>query len=200
MTVKEFIEIYKADFSAIEQVEVKPYISVARKIEVIGNLLASIHFSNNKFQINTPFVHLMLPLVVIDEYTNIDINFENVIEDYDALCEQDLIGKLIEKIKPKEVQEFTVLLEKSQSDMLLNNASPQSYITENVEKFSAIIGTLLSPILEQLMGVVQEMDASKVSQIGEVLEKVNSTVIGAANEKEMDKPTVKKGRPKKENK
>lgn len=200
MTVKEFIEIYKADFSAIEQVEVKPYISVARKIEVIGNLLASIHFSNNKFQINTPFVHLMLPLVVIDEYTNIDINFENVIEDYDALCEQDLIGKLIEKIKPKEVQEFTVLLEKSQSDMLLNNASPQSYITENVEKFSAIVGTLLSPILEQLMGVVQEMDASKVSQIGEVLEKVNSTVIGAANEKEMDKPTVKKGRPKKENK
>ena len=200
MTVKEFIEIYKADFSAIEQVEVKPYISVARKIEVIGNLLASIHFSNNKFQINTPFVHLMLPLVVIDEYTNIDINFENVIEDYDALCEQDLIGKLIEKIKPKEVQEFTVLLEESQSDMLLNNASPQSYITENVEKFSAIVGTLLSPILEQLMGVVQEMDASKVSQIGEVLEKVNSTVIGAANEKEMDKPTVKKGRPKKENK
>nr|DAO66545.1 MAG TPA: hypothetical protein [Caudoviricetes sp.] len=200
MTVKEFIEIYKADFSAIEQVEVKPYISVARKIEVIGNLLASIHFSNNKFQINTPFVHLMLPLVVIDEYTNIDINFENVIEDYDALCEQDLIGKLIEKIKPKEVQEFTVLLEKSQSDMLLNNASPQSYITENVEKFSAIVGTLLSPILEQLMGVVQEMDASKVSQIGEVLEKVNSTVVGAVNEKEMDKPTVKKGRPKKENK
>ena len=50
-------------------------------------------------------------MTVVDKYTNIEVNFGNIMPDFDALNFNSLIEVIFEKVGDKETAEFNTVVE-----------------------------------------------------------------------------------------
>ena len=128
MTINKLIEEYKdnpvrlvEDIDTLRAVE---YISYENKINLCQSIIENSYFVNKKFYSNTPHREVLFIMSMIDAYTVIDVDFENLYDEYDKLVASGLIDFFFVDIIPSiEIDRLRDLLGIMIDDLFENTRS-----------------------------------------------------------------------------
>ena len=177
MYIKEFVEKYNGiatdrlkDDYLKENLHIKTYLPFLRK-DAIATVL--VERSTYKFEpytkedgtignkktdeirINSVAQYLLFCRVVIENYTNLEVETDSFCEEYDALKQCGLLDKLMvgsENVPPMipadEVGELRMLTDMKQKDEIFNRTEIHKYITEQIGRFSNLANVIAKPIMD----------------------------------------------------
>lgn len=139
MTIENFVAEVKANTGMVEEVckrhVVKKYVSFLDKIidcNRIVNATMEVPDENDKdkkvFKQNTPARFLQLTMVLLEHYTDLEIDEANLIAQYDKLDEIGVLEILNAQLPQNEVNEFTTLLSMSVDDYIANKRTVVAYL------------------------------------------------------------------------
>lgn len=110
------------------------YIPYEEKVSKIENIIRSTSIVKDDvtgieiFKRNTPACNLLFNLTLIDLYTDIEIDFEHVLKDYNALEEKGFINLLLKHIPADEYISWQKLFDMIAGDFMENERSLVSYL------------------------------------------------------------------------
>lgn len=129
-------------------------------------------------RVNSSAQYLLFCRVVIENYTNLEVETDSFFEEYDLLKQSGLLDKLMvgtEQTAPlipaDEIGELRQLLSLKQSDIMTNFANPQTYIQNQVTRFGQLANVTLTPILDKLADKIEKMDDKDIEKLGSKIEK-----------------------------
>ena len=117
ITVKEFVDGYKKQTDDVTNKKEKyikkfvgnNYVNYATKLSVADQIVQLSSTNqvdgqvNGQIKINSSLRYLLYVFNLIDLYTNITVDFSNILEEYDLLEEQGLVDELIRLMPQREV-------------------------------------------------------------------------------------------------
>lgn len=186
MTVENFISEYKniplmnRDKYLEDLIKTK-YIPFTEKVDVCKLIIESTCYTKNengeqRIHIRSYGIYLFFTMFIIDKYTDIDVDLKNAAHEYDLLNKEDkLIKQLYTFIPEEEIAEFNMVLDMVKDDFMNNEYQIGNYISNRLDNFAKILGTVLSPALDKLSSSINEIDDKKVGKILEVIK--NSKIL-----------------------
>ena len=133
----------------------------------------------DKIRVNSTVQYLLFCRLVIENYTNLTVETEGFFEEYDALKECGLLDKLMVNTETRpslipmdEIAELRALVNFKQSDAMTNYATPQAYISSQVERFGTLLSVTLKPVLDKIATSIENMDEKDIEKFGNKLEKM----------------------------
>lgn len=134
--------------------------------------------NTNIIQVNSTAQYLLFCRLIIENYTNLEVETEGFFEEYDLLKQSGLLNKLMtgnENEQPlipmEEIAEFRTIVDMKQKDAMTNYASPQSYISNQVTRFGELIGVTLKSVLEKISEQLENIDEKDINKIIRTLER-----------------------------
>lgn len=178
MTVKEFLEdLNKVTGKTVKEermkknLNVKQYVSFVDKVNLAERVVYhSTHDFDQKgnvvgdITINSISKYLLHVMGIIDMYTDLDINYNNLVEDYDLLNVNGMIQEIVTLIGEKEIAECQMLLDMKLGDFMQNKLSVYSFVRDQVERFGTLSGITLSSIKEGLANAVASLTPEQIEQ------------------------------------
>lgn len=176
MKIKEFCKGYsnridklKGDYLK-ENLHIKTYLPFLRK-DAIATVL--VDRSTYKFEsytkedgtigskktdeikVNSVAQYLLFCRVVIENYTNLEVETDSFCEEYDALKQCGLLDKLMvgsENVPPMipadEIGELRMLIDMKQKDEIFNRTEIHNYITEQIDRFGNLANVISKPVMD----------------------------------------------------
>lgn len=156
MTIREFVESMNKDKNKIQKaeqlqamlkkkLEVKEYMSIKQKKELIEVIVNEcILYDDGIFKFDDIEKYIVFTMKVIEAYTNLELS-NDIEEDYDMLCESQMLEPIINTFK-KEYDDVNVLLQMKCEYILSNN---------NIE---AQVGKFLNGVLDKLDGFAETLN------------------------------------------
>lgn len=205
MNIKDFVEKYNAiateslkdDFikNNIEFVDYIPFI----KKDVLAEKLINISMyeyedytgdsekvnrrNTCKIKVNSVVQYILFCRIIIENYTNLEVETPGFYEEYDALKQSGLLDKLMigtattaPLISQSEIAEFRVIVDMKSRDAMTNYATPQAYISNQVERFVSLLSVISKPVLEKIATSIENMDEKDIDKLGNKLEKMLKVV------------------------
>lgn len=135
----------------IKTLNVKNYISIKEKKDLIDNIIKdSVLYEDGMFKFNEIDKYIIFTMYTINKYTDLELS-DDIENDYDVLCENNLLGLLIDSFSGEYhnissllgMQTDSVLLENS-TNIKLNNLLDT--INIGLDKFIKILSDKLSTI------------------------------------------------------
>lgn len=177
MYIKEFVEKYNAiatdrlkEDYLNDNLHIKTYLPLLRK-DAIATVL--VDRSTYKFEsytkedgtigskktdeikVNSVAQYLLFCRVVIENYTNLEVETDSFFEEYDALKQCGLLDKLMvgsENVPPMipadEIGELRMLTDMKQKDEIFNRTEIHNYITEQINRFSNLANIISKPVMD----------------------------------------------------
>ena len=90
-------------------------------------------------------------------------------DEYDLLCENDLLEVITRYIPKKEFEEFETILQMTKDDYMKNEYHAGAYVANRIQDISLSLGATLSPILEALSKNLEDVDESKIKVLANTL-------------------------------
>lgn len=170
MTVKEFVEKYKQNTSieTIKGIISCSYLPYAHKCNLCKRIIQATHYTTidddtKEFNIDSTAKHMLFCLNIVDKYTNIDIDFNKSVEEYDLLAQENLIENIKSVLPDYELSELYNVLEMTEHDVMTNEYEIHSFISRQTERFGNLLGISLSPILDKMTDVIENLDAKEIA-------------------------------------
>lgn len=133
----------------------------------------------DEINVNSVVQYILFCRVIIENYTDLEVETEGFFEEYDALKQSGLLDKLIvgsENVTPmipiSEISELRTLVDMKQKDEIFNNGTPQSFISNQVERFGTLIGVTLNPVMEKISEQLENMTEEDVEKFANKFEKI----------------------------
>lgn len=193
MTIKEFCREYsnrvdklKGDYLK-ENLKITTYLPFIKKDALAQNIVnaTTYRFENytkedgttgrrktNQIQINSTAQMLLFYRVIIENYTNLEVETEGFYEEYDALNESGLLDKIMQMIPEKEIAEFKMICDMKKDDTIFNRSTPKAFINQQIERVSTILGVTLKPVLENISEQIENMSEEDVEKFTNKFEKL----------------------------
>lgn len=195
MKIKEFVEGYNKcatqqlkDRFIKEKLNITPYISIIKK-DVFAQLIVDktmfkqeSYDSNgeikyrktDKIRVNSVAQYIQFCRVIIELYTNLEIEDGSFIDEYDALKSSGLLDLLMigsDKAAPvipmNELSEFRTVLDMKVKDTLENYSTPQAFIERQVDRFKALGEATLVPLMDTLSKKLDEIPKEDLNKVVE---------------------------------
>lgn len=175
-TVKEFCKKYndtkieQTKEMLIKQVMNVHYVPYEMKITICKKIVDSSYYNNDKdtnvkrMHIDSPSKYLLYCLYLINEYTHININFTNCLEEFNLLNKYELLDIIHANISEKELKEFYMILDMVENDVIQNEYETHAFISNQVERFGDLFGHILEPALVKLSEVLDNMDEKTIEK------------------------------------
>lgn len=147
MKINELIN----DFTLVGDIEVKRYLPITEKQKFVMDVIDACTDDSNDFvSIDRLKMRIYFDMCMIQEYANIEVasDFDDMVEQYDALCETGLLVVLIDMFKDEYAAMKAVLEDKIHEVMVQNSIEAQVVRVAN-----KAIG---------LLDVVNNIDLSKI--------------------------------------
>lgn len=158
-----------------KNVKVENYISFMTKIDEAERIITSTSYEPKyeydeagnrnvvlgRMRVNSATRFCLSVMKLIDLYTNITVDINNFMAEYDTLNEVGLIEVLISRIPEKEVTEFNTVISMTFDDMMTNKCSIQNYVNDKIEQISDVLNVLVKsaePTLTKLADTILSMD------------------------------------------
>lgn len=188
--IKDFVKEYEKQITEIDKtrflkskLKVDTYLSYADKVATAERIVKSSSYAliknedsgelekTNRIKLNSPMRYVLFVMTIIDKYTNLEVNFSNVMPEFDYLNKNNLFEVIINKIGDKEVGEFNTVVEMILDDFMTNEYEFKNYISEalskvneGIQKFSPIINNIVDKIdslsdkdMEKLSGWIDKI-------------------------------------------
>lgn len=200
ITIKQFCEEYRNRIPQMQETYIEdnlvitPYVSFVRKNALADILVkrSTYEYENytkedgtfgsrptDKIKVDSVVQYILFCRLVIENYTNLTVETEGFFEEYDALKECGLLDKLMVSTETRpslipmdEIAELRALVNFKQSDAMTNYATPQAYISNQVERFGTLLSVTLKPVLDKIATSIENMDEKDIEKFGNKLEKV----------------------------
>ena len=200
MKIKEFVSEYEKRTDVLKEqflknnLKITSYVPFVKKDALAEKLIdvSTYAFENytkedgsigrrktDKIRVNSTIQYLLFCRLVIENYTNLIVETEGFFEEYDALKQSGLLDKLMIGTKTEEplismdeISELRALVDFKQRDIMTNYATPQAYISNQVERFSTLLSVTLEPVLTKISDTLENMDEKDIEKFGNKLEKM----------------------------
>ena len=155
MTVENLVKEIKEKrdwdkyLSGIVNVSYIPYETKIARCEQIINISSYIEINNKKvYRVNTPIKFVLTTLTLINEYTDIDIDFTegNFLRDFNLLDQNELIEKIIAVLPRHEYDTWMLVLQMMSDDKQENERSLISYLDSKLATFNITLDNALSAL------------------------------------------------------
>ena len=160
MTIKEFIKEMKNEKSVIsELIAVKKYVPFADKVHMAKEVTDfSIEYDRGFIKFDSYKKYLDFVFAVIEAHTDLRFadDWEDKMNEYDALCENELLDAIICEFK-KDYDASLMVLNMTCDDILAENSTEASIVKlaqSASENLDVLIGTLSDKI--------EELDIKKI--------------------------------------
>lgn len=180
--VKNFVEEYEKQITEADKAQFlkaklkyEKYMPYAEKLFIAENIIQSSSYAmvkdgdtlkkTDRIQINSPMRYILFVMTIVNKYTNIEVNFSNIMPEFDYLNKNNLIEIICDKIGDKEVAEFNTVVEMVLNDFMSNKFEFKNYVSETLSKVYGLIekcAPLIDNILSKLDNISEE-DAEKLS-------------------------------------
>ena len=132
----------------------------------------------NQIQVNSTAQMLLFYRVIIENYTDLEVETEGFYEEYDALNESGVLFELTADfeghpslIPAKEISELRGMVDLKQRDIMTNQYEIHSYISNQIERITQVGSVVLKPVLDKLATELENMDDSKIEKLSKALER-----------------------------
>ena len=133
----------------------------------------------NQIQVNSTAQMLLFYRVIIENYTDLEVETEGFYEEYDALNESGVLFELTADfdghpslIPAKEISELRGMIDLKQRDVMTNQYDNHAFISNQVERFGTLIGVTLKPVLEKISDQIESMDEKDIEKFANKFEKL----------------------------
>ena len=133
----------------------------------------------NTINVNSTAQMLLFYRVVIENYTNLEVETEGFYEEYDALNESGVLFELTANfdghpslIPAKEISELRGMIDLKQRDTMTNQYEIHSYISNQIERITEVGSIVLKPVLDKLATELENMDEKDVEKFTNKVEKL----------------------------
>ena len=190
--VKSFVEEYekclnnddKAKFLK-SKLKTEKYMPYADKMTIAENIVRHSSYAmvkedgvlkqTDKIALNSPMRYILFVMTVVDKYTNIEVNFKNIMPDFDALNFNSLIEVIFEKIGDKETAEFNTVVEMVLNDFMANKYQFKNYIDDTLLKVSGLVEKC-APLIDNITSKLDSMSEDDVEKLSGLLGKVTKFI------------------------
>lgn len=96
--------------------------------------------------------YMLKCMALVDLYTDIERqkNDGKMLDDFNTLNGSGILDMIIQNINPRELKEFNMVLQMTQDDIISNEFENHAFISQQVERFGQLFGTVVKPVIEQL--------------------------------------------------
>ena len=158
MKVNEFVEKFKKNkmLDIKKELEVKEYIGIVAKEELARVVLDNCTTeTNNEIHINSLERYLLFIISVISMHTNLDFSDEDnedysALDDYDSLCENGLIDKIIGTFK-EDYDACEIVLNMMTTDRLQSGMT----IEKKIYSFLDNVSEMFQHATDSLLDIVK---------------------------------------------
>lgn len=149
MNIREFV-------ASGAKLEVKKYVGINEKFKRAEKIVKSVCFKNDRFLKDKVMVKVFTFLEGIDMYTNIDVDFKNAAEEYDAAIQAGINGKL-----GVDYLVFDEMVHDMMHDYYENTTTASAVVYDAVEKIKS-----LGPVLiDGLVSALNKMDDGQIDKL-----------------------------------
>lgn len=157
MTVAEFIKEYETGIKKtnykLEKHVILKYLPHTKKVALVKGVIDASSYvevdGKKMYRRNTPTKIFLFSMRLISEYTDIEINNADVVNEYDALVSSGAMDSLLSCIDEKELNILKGLLDFVQDDLETNTRSLVSFLETKFDSaniaFNTILGVLDRP-------------------------------------------------------
>ena len=180
MTIKEFAEKYNAmatdrlkEDYLNDNLHIKTYLPFLTKMTLADKLakITTLDKDTGNVNVKSDVNYLLFCRMIVEQYTDLQVETEGFYEEYDLLNEFGLLDKIMQKIPEKEIAEFKMICDMKKSDLLQNKYENHAFIADQVDRFGTLIGVTLKPVLDKLTTELENMDDEKITKLSKALEK-----------------------------
>lgn len=186
ITVKEFVEKYnkltsdELKIQFLKSVVKDKYIPFENKVTICEKIVESSYYVKTKdkngieikkLHINSPAKHMLYHMNIVNNYTVIDVDFKNCLEEFNLLNKNGFIENMFCFMPRREMEEFTSILNMVESDILQNEYETHAFISSQVERFGELTSATLSPLLQILTDNLENLDENKLNNIINIADK-----------------------------
>ena len=190
--VKSFVEEYEKQMNDIEKskflkskLKTEKYMPYADKLALAENIVKSSSYAmikedgklkqTDRIALNSPLRYILFVMTLVDKYTNIEVNFGNIMPDFDALNFNSLIEVIFEKIGEKETAEFNTVVDMVLNDFMANKYQFKNYIDDTLLKVSELVEKCV-PLIDNITSKLDNMSEEDVEKLSGFLGKVTKFI------------------------
>lgn len=189
--IRKFIENYNNRATEVlkdeyfnECLEIKKYIPFNLKKTLAKNIVEvstfeqviktnengeAIHVGINNIHVKSAIHYLLFWRVIVEQYTNLEVETPGFFEEYDLLNETGVLDKIMAMIPEKEIGELRLIVDMEQRDAIAYYGTTEKYVQNQVERFGALISATLSPFLEKFADQLKDLDAEHIDKLAKII-------------------------------
>lgn len=158
----------------LKTIEIKDYIGYAMKEVTARQIIQTSHFiyptdknlndMDNKEIMNLKGVpsinyskqYLFTALMLVDLYTNIEIDFSNGVNEYDKLAKYGIMDYIISNIEDSEIKEFRMLIDYEFQLYFQNHHSVQAYVNTKFNEMQLTLIKLVNSFTDGIQSIISD--------------------------------------------
>ena len=190
--VKSFVEEYEKQLTNDDKtkflkskLKTEKYMPYADKLAIAKNIVKSSSYAmikedgvlkqTDRIALNSPMRYILFVMTVVDKYTNIEVNFKNVMPEFDALNFNSLIEIIFEKIGDKEMAEFNTVVDMVLNDFMANKYQFRNYINDTISRVYGLVEKCV-PLIDNIANKLDSMSEEDVEKLSGLLGKVTKYI------------------------
>lgn len=108
--------------------------------------------------------YLLYIYTLIAFYTNINVHANSWIKEFNSICRYGLLDEIIKLIPESEIATLDAVLEMKTGDVNINYYNMQNWLTKKLGDFYPYIAKSLDSFLNNLQGILENLDEDKITQ------------------------------------
>lgn len=181
MYIKEFVEKYNAiatdrlkEDYLNNNLHIKTYLPFLTKVTLADKLakVTTLDKDTGNINVKSDINYLLFCRMIVEQYTDLQVETEGFYEEYDLLNESGLLDKIMQMIPEKEITEFKMICDMKKDDIIFNQSTPKAFINQQIERITTIASVTLKPILEKLVDEFENLDDKKIEKFEKYLSKL----------------------------
>ena len=190
--VKTFVEEYEKQLTDTDKAQFlktklkfEKYMPYAEKLMIAENIIQSSSYAmikendilkkTDRIKINSPMRYVLFVMTIVNKYTNIEVNFNNIMPEFDYLNKNSLIEVIFDKIGDKEIGEFNTVVDMVLNDFVSNKFEFKNYISETFSKVYDLVEKC-SPLIDNIVNKLDGMSEEDVKKLSGLLGKVTKFI------------------------
>lgn len=181
MKIKNFTEKYSAiatdrlkEEYLNDNLHIKTYLPFLTKVTLADKLakITALDKDTGNVNVKSDVNYLLFCRMIVEQYTDLQIETEGFYEEYDLLNESGLLDKIMQMIPEKEITELKMICDMKKDDIIFNQSTPKAFINQQIERITTIASVTLKPILEKISEQIENMSEEDIEKFTNKFEKL----------------------------
>lgn len=191
--IKNFVEGYEKQLNDVDKtkflktnLKTENYLPYSDKLIVAENIVKSSSCAivknekgelqkTNRIKINSPMRYVLFVMTIINKYTNLEVNFNDVMPEFDYLNRNNLFEIIFNKIGDKEVAEFNTVVEMVLDDFMTNEYEFKNFVSEMLLKVNDIVQHI-SPLVDNIANKIETLSDKDLEKVSGWFEKLGKFI------------------------